>query len=138
MEWALLRILIHNLEPRKSPPKTVDLSQLENETATLLSVVANAGANTPAEAQRAFNLSKAVVGFENMAWKSEQQCAILDLDLAITRLNAIKPMQKPKLLKSLSQCILADEKVTTAEAELFRAIADALDCPMPPLIVNSH
>jgi hypothetical protein len=30
---------------------------------------------------------------------------------------------------------LQDKRVTIAEAELFRAIADSLDCPIPPLLI---
>ena len=31
-------------------------------------------------------------------------------------------------------CVAADHEVTVSEAELFRAIADTLDCPVPPLL----
>ena len=69
---------------------------------------------------------------------SKSEYSMMDLDLAISRLTRVKPLQKPRLLKAMSQCVLADKRVSLVEAELFRAIADALDCPVPPLIVASR
>ena len=40
--------------------------------------------------------------------------------------------------QATAQCVLADGQVSVIEAELFRAIADALDCPVPPLIVANR
>ena len=59
-------------------------------------------------------------------------------DTALEQLNLTKPLQKPPLLKALSQCILNEGQVTTTEAELFRAIADSLDGPIPPLITRMN
>ena len=138
LEWSYYRILTHNLEPKKSAQRLVDLAQLQNEAITLLSVIANAGANSPADAKVAFDTSKTILGLATANLLSESSYGIMDLDIAITRLNGIKPLQKPKLLKAMSQCVLVDQKVTVTEAELFRAIADALDCPVPPLILTAH
>ena len=138
LEWSYYRILTHNLEPKKSTQRLVDLAQLQNEAITLLSVIANAGASSPVDAKVAFDSSKNILGLATANLLSESSYSIMDLDIAITRLNCVKPLQKPKLLKAMSQCVLVDQKITVTEAELFRAIADALDCPVPPLIVASH
>ncbi|GGY62600.1 Zn-dependent protease [Cellvibrio zantedeschiae] len=138
IEWSFFKIITHNLEPKKSAHRLVDLTQLKNEACTLLSVIANAGANSASNAQAAFNKSKSIIGFDDLQLMNESDYNMMDLDLAINRLNCVKPLQKPKLLKAMSQCVLADQEITVVEAELFRAIADALDCPVPPLIVASH
>ena len=57
------------------------------------------------------------------------------LNQALDELAHLKPLEKPQLLKACAACIIADQMVTIAESELFRAIADTLDCPMPPLVV---
>ena len=57
------------------------------------------------------------------------------LNEAIIDLQMLKPLQKPVLLKACASCITADQKIAPIEAELFRAIAANIDCPMPPLIV---
>jgi len=138
VEWSFFRIITHNLETRKAPHRLLDVNQLEKEACILLSVIANAGTDSTAHAENAFNSSKVILGFNDAQLMKEPDYAMMDLDLAISRLNYVKPLQKPKLLKAMSQCVLADQHVTVAEAELFRAIADALDCPVPPLIVASH
>jgi uncharacterized tellurite resistance protein B-like protein len=138
IEWSYFRIITHNLEPKKSAHRLVDLTQLKNEACTLLSVIANAGSDSATHAQAAFNSSKTIIGFDDASLMSETDYTMMDLDIAISRLNCVKPLQKPKLLKAMSQCVMADQQVTVVEAELFRAIADALDCPVPPLIIASR
>jgi len=56
------------------------------------------------------------------------------LDAALIRLSRLLPLQKPRLLKAMVICITHDGQINAAEAELMRAVADTLDCPMPPLL----
>jgi len=53
---------------------------------------------------------------------------------ALTRLNQLAPMQKPRLVKALVQCALADGKLSLTDAELLRAICSTLDSPLPPFL----
>lgn len=138
IEWSFFRIITHNLEPQKAPHGLVDLAQLKNEACTLLSIIAYAGANSLENAQAAFTSSKTILGFDDATLMNESDYSLMNLDLAITRLNCLKPLQKPRLLKAMSQCVLADQNVTVLETELFRALADTLDCPVPPLIVANQ
>lgn len=136
LEWSYCRILTHNLEVQTSTSRQLNLQQLEKESITLLSVVAYAGASCKAEAQTAFNSSKAILELHDAIMLEQSAFTMLDVDIAISRLNNLKPLQKPKLLKAISLCIMHDQKTTICEAELFRAIADGLNCPIPPLIIN--
>ena len=52
------------------------------------------------------------------------------LEVAITNLGDKINTDMPEF----SPVISADEEVTLEEAELFRAIADTLGCPVPPLL----
>jgi uncharacterized tellurite resistance protein B-like protein len=54
------------------------------------------------------------------------------LDNALDQLRHVEPLQKPRLLKELLECVRADGAVTVEEGELLRAIGAALDCPVPP------
>jgi len=58
------------------------------------------------------------------------------LNQAVTDLNQLRPLLKPQLLKAVALCITSDQKISIQERELFRAIANSLDSPMPPLLVN--
>jgi Zn-dependent protease with chaperone function/uncharacterized tellurite resistance protein B-like protein len=53
---------------------------------------------------------------------------------ALGRLNQLAPMQKPRLVKALVQCALADGKLSLTDAELLRAICSTLDSPLPPFL----
>jgi hypothetical protein len=44
------------------------------------------------------------------------------------------PSVKKRVLDACAVCIAVDGTVTVEEGELLRAVADALDCPMPPLL----
>jgi len=43
-------------------------------------------------------------------------------------------MQKPRLVKALVQCALADGTLSLTDAELLRAICSTLDSPLPPFL----
>jgi hypothetical protein len=57
-----------------------------------------------------------------------------NLKQALDHLAAASPGVKKRALDASAACIAADGRVTVSEGELLRAIADSLDCPMPPLI----
>lgn len=62
------------------------------------------------------------------------------LDTALARLGLLRPLAKPQLLKAIAAAIYANQKVTAEEAELFRAIAETLNCPVPlppPLLYDA-
>jgi hypothetical protein len=58
------------------------------------------------------------------------------LDAAVDSLAELRPLLKPKLLKACIATITADGIATAQEIELVRTIADALDCPMPPIVMQ--
>ena len=58
------------------------------------------------------------------------------LDAAVDNLAELRPLLKPRLLKACIATITADGIATAQEVELVRTIADALDCPMPPIVLQ--
>ena len=136
MEWAIYRIVLHNAVVDNKPTRNRNLRDLQSECQLLLSLLAYSGAKTDADAKIAFGQARAILNFPNIALLPRREIKLTDADTALDQLNLTKPLQKPQLLKALSQCILQDGQVTIIEAELFRAIADSLDCPIPPLITG--
>ncbi len=59
------------------------------------------------------------------------------LHAALVKLDGLLPMLKRPLIQALADVIVADQHVTADEAELLRAIAEHLNCPMPPLLPNA-
>jgi len=64
----------------------------------------------------------------------EDQCELAQVDAALNRLCLAVPPIKKNVLNACAQTVAADGVMQVLEAELLRAIADTLDCPMPPFI----
>ena len=134
MEWAIYRVVLHNTLIHNKHVRNRNLRDMQTECQLLLSLLAYAGAKSEANARTSFAQAQTVLNFSTLALLPRTSIKLADADKALEQLNLTKPLQKPQLLKALSQCILHDGEVTITEAELFRAIADSLDCPIPPLI----
>lgn len=136
MEWAIYRIVLHNTLIHNKYARNRDLRDLQTECQLLLSLLAYAGARSEKDACAAFAQAQTILNFSTITLLPRTSIKLADADSALEQLNLTKPLQKPQLLKAMSLCILHDGQVTITEAELFRAIADSLDCPIPPLITK--
>lgn len=134
-EWSLYRILVHNLDPSSSKQNSqYKLEQTQAACQLLLSVLATAGNQNPVEAQQAYAAAAQQLSLKSVGMITADKLQLSLLDKALEQLNQLKPLEKPKLLKAMVACIQHDQVVNAEEAELFRAIADSLDCPVPPLL----
>ncbi len=136
-EWALQRILRHHLEAtfnQRPPPRAKyrSLSLLKEECELLFSLLAYAGKKT--EAGQAFDAAKLIMQQDNLSLLPKGELNLSKLNSAIDRLAQLKPLAKPQLLKACVAVVMADDKVTAKEAELVRAFAATLDCPLPPML----
>ncbi|MET1079958.1 MAG: M48 family metallopeptidase [Pseudomonas sp.] len=136
MEWALYRILLHNLRDPQPTTARFELQQLPGETALLVSALAYAGHASDEQADAAFLVAASQLPFAALQLVAVTTLSIAALDKALDKLSQLKPLHKPRLLKALARCIEHDQQIRVDEAELFRAIADSLDCPMPPLLLS--
>jgi len=134
-EWAIYRILRHNVEPQAhNMPSNKTLKSLKPQVERLLSALARAGHADNDGAFRAFNTARDQLPLGNLSLARAEDIDFPQLDGIVVQLKQLKPLQKPLLLKAMAACISHDGKVTAEEAELFRAVADSLDCPVPPLL----
>jgi hypothetical protein len=65
---------------------------------------------------------------------AREECTLPAIDRSLGAIATATPAIKRHVLAACAAAISADGHVTVAEGELLRAIADALDCPMPPLL----
>lgn len=133
MEWAIRRIIYHHLGATPHKSGSLNLRQLRSECAILLSFMSHAGSDDPAQSLRAFTTASQVLRLSELPMLALHELDTRALDKALDKLSQIKPLQKPQLLKAMMRAIESDGLITIAEAELFRAIADSLNCPVPPL-----
>ncbi len=135
-EWALRKYLFHNLEAafdrKRSTPRHDSLEEVASECAALLSMLSYSDGDAAVPAEVAFEAGRRELELDiALAQKSELQLS--RLNDAVDTLADLRPLRKPKLLKACIATITADRVVAPVEKELVRAIADALDCPMPPI-----
>ena len=143
-EFVLQKIVRHHLAARFAPlrPGTVQyytLKPLVPDCAVILSALARVGSSDAVEIQKAFVAGapylRAPVNVEP-ALLPREQCGVEPLDAALDRLALAAPIIKKNLLEACVRVVGADGVIQEAEAELLRAVADTLDCPMPPLGVG--
>lgn len=136
LEWALYRIVRHNVEPRPKIKQHRRLEDRRPQLEILLSVIAHAGHDTSASARAAVDAGAAELGLDTIQLLPKEDQPLRELEQAMARLVELKPLEKPLLLRALVRCIQHNGRVSPVEAELFRAVADVLDCPMPPLLAD--
>ena len=100
----------------------------------VLSLLAWVGSNDPAAAQQAFR-----DGVRELSISPGPELLPLDLcglavvDQALRELESASPTLKRRILAACIAGVGSDGVATEAEAELLRAVADSLDCPIPLL-----
>lgn len=132
-EWCLSRILFANLESITRAKQQFNVKDVVDEISLLFSLVVAAG-KSPSPGG-AFQKGVEELNLRGAKFKLSDNFQLTEIDLAFNRLAQLKLLQKPRLLKSVAKIVSADGEITPSEAELFRAIADSLDCPVPPLSV---
>jgi len=143
-EFVLQKIILRHLSPqfgygRKTRVQFSNLSPLLPDCAVVLSALARVGSAVEAEIQKAFDSGR--TGLPPTADPAlhllpPDECDITAIDNALNRLAVAGPGIKKDLLAACVQVVGADGVILEEEAELLRAIADTLDCPMPPFIAD--
>ena len=141
-EYMLQKMVMRHLETRFHPAgRTVtqfyDLRPLARDCGVLLSATAYAGQDDPAQARAAFAHGAESLGRIarcEIPWLPPNECDLSHLDAALARFSQAVPQIKKNVLNACAQTVAADGVIQPREAELLRAVADALDCPVPPFL----
>lgn len=145
-EYTLQKLLMRHLEAYFEPDKKrkvvhyYSLKPVKNECAGWLSLLAHEGSNSPKEAQKAFQSGARFLKEINreISLLPPEQCSLSDMDTALEKLNQISMPLKRQLIDALATVVTVDEKITRHEAELLRAVADGLECPIPPFLTTAQ
>ena len=115
------------------------LKPLVPDCAVVLSALANVGHDDAGEIQKAFATGapylRAPAGVP-LDLLPREQCGVGEIDAALDRLTLAVPIIKKNLIEACVRVVGADGVIQEAEAELLRAVADTLDCPMPPFLAT--
>lgn len=133
-DWALFYYLKHHMGHATQNAGKKQLSQVSRDVEFLLSVLAHSDSSQHGSAETAFRLGAEQLELP-LELKAKKEISIPSIEHATHSLNRLKPLQKPKVLKAFVAVILSDNHLSPVENELIRCLADAIDCPLPPLEV---
>ena len=143
-DFALFHLLQRTLAagsgdgPARRPGST-PLSRLRGEAEILLSAVARSATGNEIQVARAFHEGAAQLvsgaGEETGYQLRPRNDVGLDrVDAALDRMEGAAPAARKAFLNAAATTVQADGHVEVEEAEMLRALAEALDIPLPPLL----
>lgn len=139
-EFMLQKVLRRHLDLwfRRAPAPRVEVTQLAQvagEARIVLSTLASVCSHDPAavaaayqEGSRQFEMHGVVIGPAAAGDHFDQ------LDAALDRLDRATPLIKKQILYACGKTVMADQRISSEEAELLRAVADTIGCPIPPFV----
>jgi len=138
-EGSLQRILRRHLaahfgQPARRGVRYYGLQRLSEPCERVLSALAHAGTGDAAQAAEAFKAGAAHLEIGELPVHSRDSISLSALDDALDALSLTAPKVKRRVLEACAICVAHDREITPHEAELLRAIADGLGCPIPPLL----
>jgi len=139
-EYALQKVARRHLAARFTPrpPPIVQfysLRPLLHDCAVLLSIISHSGHTEEAEASKAFASGAQRFGSGNpVQMLPLSECDLGAVDTALARLAQASAAIKKSVIEACSLAAATDGSLQVYEAELLRAIADSLECPIPPFI----
>jgi Zn-dependent protease with chaperone function len=137
-DYAVVHILARHLASDREPARDRSASihsfrPIRDEVELVLSAVARSGASTDREAEAAFRAAAdrlpGTVG--ELALRPEPAVDVVRVDRALRRLEEATLGIRRRLVDACAHCVAFDGQVLADEAEALRAIAEALDCPLP-------
>lgn len=138
-EYACQRALLRRLAPYygMAPLARRSVSSIDafrEPVRHVLGVLAHVGDAGPIDAARAFSLGARALGWPNVDPSlPPRDLDLRALDMALNALESAAPALKRPILNACAACIGADGRATIEESVMLRTIADALECPVPPL-----
>ena len=134
-EYALQRVLTCVLDPlfcggRQHAASVYAFCGVQKEIACVLSALARLSPDATEAFEEA--VMKIPDNHAQFTLLPEVECGWESLDEALDKLAGASFYIKKWTLASALVCLMHDREITVEEVELFRAIADSLDCPVPP------
>jgi Zn-dependent protease with chaperone function len=136
-EWVVRTVLERHVEarfvPRARPAPRERIDRRGPDVQQVLATLAWSGHRDASDARGAFAAAIASLGWSGAALPQRERCTLDALDASLRRLSALRLEDRRLLLEACVESIAHDGATTEIEAQLLRAIGDALDCPIPPI-----
>ncbi len=131
VQATLLRQHLREGAGKPIPTQFRKVEDVAQDAHVILSLIAHA---SQGDTEAAHAKGKAMLGVELPGALPAAELTAARLETALERLRHLQPFQKPRVLKACVETAAADGTFRLAEAELVRAVAATLDCPLPPVI----
>ncbi len=139
-EFSVKEVILSRVEAAitaRSPKiRYKSITPLADDCVRLVSALARAGHRDAQNAEKAFRAGIAAVPVKlrEAAMPPAENISFKDLHTALTRFSASSPGVKKAVFDACAHCVLYDKTVSVSEAELLRAVAYAMDIPLPPFL----
>jgi len=135
-ESVLLTLARRHLAPtvgRNVPVRFRSIREVPDDARLVLSVLAHAGSGDTAAA---FARGMGALDLPEARPLPREAMEFAKVGEALGRLATLAPFVKGRLLEACVETVIADATVSVVEAEMLRAVAAALDCPVPPILAR--
>jgi Zn-dependent protease with chaperone function/uncharacterized tellurite resistance protein B-like protein len=137
-EWVIRKIIRHHLDEvygvhGRTMYGYAKMARSSNACSVLVSLLIHVSSHEGLSKAEVFALAEKELAGVGAQLLEKDKLSFKIIDLALDQLAQLKPLDKEKLIKACAAAVTADQHITPIEAELLRAIADTLDCPMPLL-----
>ncbi|MGE0371088.1 MAG: M48 family metallopeptidase [Gammaproteobacteria bacterium] len=138
LEWSLATVITNTLLPAARHPglPVHRLDQLKIQVRVILSVLAHAGSAEPGAVEQATRQGAESLGLAGLAVYDRGVLTFDTVDNALRQLDRLVPLEKERLLVACARVVGANRAVDVQEFEALRAVAAALHCPAPPIIIT--
>ena len=139
-EWMLGSLVRRRVERRRAARRPraaryAALAQVEVECLQLLSLIAWSGSLDPVRARDALAAGVVVLGtWAHWTVLPREKLGPAVAEAALRTLGQASLDVKRRVLRAVAATVTVDGQITSAEAELLRVVASALDCPIPPVL----
>lgn len=138
-EYMVMRMMVRHLDSRfgigrRPRPRHASLAPISRDVQVVLSALCWFGTEAADEARKAFSEGMEHLEGAGLTLLPAAESSLDALDRALDRLAEATPPVKQKLIAAFTAAVSADGTIIPDEAEALRAVADALDCPIPPMV----
>jgi len=112
------------------------LNKVSDEVNVLLSTMAGIGAGNGEELATAYGAASDVLAEfgEKLSILPPERCGLQEVDKALDKLEQASPMIKKQVLHACGLAVMHDGELESKEAEMLRAVADAIGSSLPPFV----
>lgn len=142
-EFVLQKILVRHLEMffTKSRGARVafrSVLPLAPDCNVVFSALAHVGHESEKERDDSFQagVRELLLSKNAYAWSRIQEPCVGEVDKALDRMADASPEVKRRILQACGQVVMHDGAIAPYQGQLLRAIADVLDCPIPPFVTT--